>query len=238
MNKKILICLMIFMMMSLFLYGCKKKDEETEPVIDDKPQEPEVIKNYVKGDLVKISGTEWYVLEDCPEKQESIKLMSRYDINPLVLTDNTCDELFYTPDVAANNEIMPFDMDDSNRYENSETRKLMEGDLKDIIERILNIKVLSIGLWDYKVFEDLGCKVEVNDSEEVSAIDCSSTDYYKVFANGYYTWTIIPSARKSGGSAMVWIVGNDGTFYEVVPEGFADYSIRPVIEVDKSSIDK
>ena len=68
MKKNIIICLTIFMMMSLFLYGCRKKDEETEPVIDDKPQEPEVIKNYVKGDLVKISGTEWYVLEDCPEK--------------------------------------------------------------------------------------------------------------------------------------------------------------------------
>ena len=190
-----------------------------------------VVDNYYAiGDAVTFAGSDWYVMEESPEKQDYVTLLKEDSLTSTELGSyaskpNVGIMAYYYSDTCHYTGRYGYTDEDAsgcaghNDYEGSKVKEMLE-------TRYLPM------LGEENLKEVNGYKIRLITTSEFTNLQNNDINLSSWLYGGNY-WTMTPN---SGNSSQVWRIASGGYLSSYIV--YADYSVvRPVINLLKSSIE-
>ena len=197
---------------------------------------PTGIAYHIGDQLTLQDNTEWVVVENSSEENETVRIMSKHNIAPnLVLSETNLGTALF----KSNDYGIAFDTNGSTDYTETSTKNYLENIVEPLIAKSLDIdnsNSLNIGIWGYEELTNLGCSVDLNTMIKVQpladSITCDNT-----FAWYNYVFQNTNSWLNLGWDSWdVWYVDNTGNLSNAISTNSSTYGVRPIITVSKDKI--
>lgn len=197
---------------------------------------PTGIAYHIGDQLTLQDNTEWVVVENSSEENETVRIMSKQNIAPNLVSSETN---LGTALFKSNDYGIAFDTNGSTDYTETSTKNYLENIVQPLIAKSLSVdnpSTLNIDIWSYDELTNLGCDVSLDTFITVqplaNTITCNNNVawYSNVFQNtnswvdlGWDTWD-------------VWSVDSTGNFSNIVSTNSSTYGVRPIITINKDKV--
>lgn len=197
---------------------------------------PTGIAYHIGDQLTLQDNTEWVVVENSSEENETVRIMSKQNIAPNLVSSETN---LGTALFKSNDYGIAFDTNGSTIYTETSTKNYLENIVQPLIAKSLNVdnsNTLNIGIWGYDELTNLGCSVDLNTMIKVQpladSITCDNT-----FAWYNYVFQNTNSWLNLGWDSWdVWYVDSAGNLSNAVSTNSSTYGVRPIITINKDKV--